>query len=215
MKFCINIEDPYRSISYRLQLDNSWYPCSNPTLLSQNDFTSSDRQIILDRQITNEKIMINDKEYIINSDSELGIDFLLMEGLNYKIYCFRELYPTPPLRKQLEQTLLNGDDTINNTLILKTDGLFYLVRPEQILFKKIDPNIVCQFEGFRARKNYVGPGINDEDFDSYTEDFFRTGMRYWRDHLVKKNLHEQCDNHEGVTMDDLLEIYTELEKTRW
>ena len=215
MKFCINIEDPHQSICYRLQLDNSWQPCNDPTVLSQNDFTTPDRQVVLDRQIANEKITINNKKYTINSDSELGIDFFAMEDLHYEVYCFRELYPALPIRKQLEQTLLNGDDTKNNTLILKTDGLFYLVRPEQILFQKVDPNIVYQFEGFRAENGYVGSGINDPRFDSYTEDYFRTGMHYWRDHLVKKKLHEQSDNHEGSTMDDLLDIYSELERIKW
>jgi hypothetical protein len=194
MKFCINIEDPLQSICYRLQLDNSWQSCDDPTVLSLNDFTSIDRQVILNRQIADEKITINNKEYTINSNSELGIDFFAMKDLHYEVYCFRELYPALPIRQQLEQTILNGDDTKNNTLILKTDGQFYLVRPEQILFQKVDPSFVYQFGGFIAGNGYVGSKINDEKFYSYTKDLFRTGMCHWENHLVKKKLHEQSDN---------------------
>ncbi|TDK45559.1 hypothetical protein [Algoriphagus formosus] len=212
MIYCLNIEDPLESICYRLDNNREWQPCEDPTALGQNDFRTNNRIEILDLQVEDESITIEGKVYKINSTD--GVDVLAMEDLSYSVYGFREDYPNPPQRKQLEQVLREGDDSVFNTLVLKSDGQFCLINPEEIIFNKIDPEIIYQFEGFVGGNGYVGPTIEDDNFDDYILDFFRTGIHYWRDHLTKKELHQQSDTFEGNDIDDLLDIYSDLERIK-
>ena len=213
MIFCINIEGVHKTICYRLQKDKTWQPCLDKKVISPNDFFTSDRQVVLDIQLDDRKITINDDIYLVSPTD--GNDFLSDKVLFYFVYGFRKEFPSYPVRRQLEATLINGNDSRNNSLILKIDGNFYLIDTKKINFSIVDPEIVYQFDGFKAGKGCVGLNIIDNNnFDKNVEELFITGMYYWKNHIINKNLHEQSEFYESVAMDDLLSIYSELGKIK-
>lgn len=212
MKFCLNIED-YTSMNYRLQSDNTWRSCDDNRVIQKGDFVTQERDEILALQVENQKITIDNVEFTIaNTD---GVFFNDMLDLSYAVYGFRDEYPNPPERNQMEKILLEGDDKTDNILLLKTDGIFHLVSPDEIIEKR-DPEIVAQFECFQAGTKYVGTSIkeNESDFENYILEYFTTAIHYWRNHLVRKLMHEHIDIHEGETTDDLLDIYIELKSIK-
>ncbi len=208
MKFCLNIYSIHTAISLRLQKDFNWAKCNNPTILSPNDFFTEDAIEILNRQEMDYNVTWEGKTYNINS--EMGIDFFSDKVAYYEVYCLRNSYPLPPERAQLENILLNGDDSLDNILILGVNGKFGLIQPQDLIPYKRDANIVFQNECYIAGNGYVGPAINDEKFENYILDVFRTNLYFWKEHLRTMKTHYQDDRNKGVDIDDLLDIYDEL-----
>lgn len=217
MNFCLNIENFNKNIIYRLKNDLTWKICKNPTEIAQNDFVTSDREAILKLQVSDEKIVINDTEYIINSTGGLTLS-VTNNKLEYSVYIFRDNYPQLPEINQLKETLLNGDDSRGNSLVLKTDGKFYLLNPKEIFLKKQDPEIVYEHKRFIAKLGNVGKSIDNKKLDNYTNDIFNISMHYWRNHLKNKVIHirlADLDDNERMEIDKLQDIYTELNKLKW
>jgi len=213
MKFCVNIED--KNIVYRLKNDLTWGACENPTKITQDDYVTSDRETILKLQVPDEKIVINDKEYTVNSSE--GVNSFLPENkLEYSVYLFRDNNPPLPEISQLKETLLSGDDSRGNCLVLKTDGKFYLLNPKEIFLKKQDPEIVCEHERFIAKLGNVGKSIDNKKLEDYTNNIFNISMHYWKNHLKNKVLHIRLVNLNDIDkIDDLQDIYTELNELKW
>ena len=203
MKFCINLEQSPQNNIYRLQKDESWELCKNPKIINPNDFIAEDKDTIINLQTHDRIILIGDQQHIINDSGGFYNDGFLF----YTVYGFREAYPNPPVQKQLESILINGNDYKNNTLILDTEGIFKLI-DEEPAYR--DPNIVLQFAGFDANNGYVGPSIEDDDFENDMLKYFSTAMHFWRNHLINKELHISEEQNNLETIDDLLDIYDEL-----
>lgn len=212
MKYCINVVDIGGSINYRLQLDGSWSKCIETIKIHANDRVFLHSKEVLETQLPDVALKIGSQEFTINSSS--GINYGERNNLYYEVYGFHDVYPEPPSKSQLEDLLIKGDDSNHNTLILRSNGQFDLLNPTSISINKGNPDFVYQFEGFVAGNGYVGPTINDDSFESYIMEYFRTGMHYWRDHLVYKIMHEQADTFEGHSLEDLLDIYDDLKKMK-
>ncbi|MES2514724.1 MAG: hypothetical protein V4580_11295 [Bacteroidota bacterium] len=210
MNFCINAEDLSKTISYRLQRDNTWLRCHNTNVVQEADFVTNERQAIINLLIEDIEIPNGDRHYTINPS--MGIEYGNRTQLHYTVYCYRDIFPERPTQEQLENTLLAGNDINRNALILKTDGLFYLVSPFEI--QGNDPDIVYQFASFPPNGGLVGPAIQDENFEEYTMNHFLTGMSFWLQHLQTKEVHFTEDSFIGEGLDDLLNIINELETLR-
>jgi hypothetical protein len=204
MVFTIDVENELDSV-FRLKNNGSWQSCANKTVLLDDDFRSPDHQTLIDLQTPDRQILINNLQYTV--DPEMGIEVGNPTHLTYSVCCFRSVFPTHPMRPQMETAFLNGDDNIDNTLILGVDGLFRLVR---LGIFSGNPEIVVQFERFGRGNGYVGAGIQDDGFDQYMGEYFRTAMHCWRNHLRYKEIHYQSDELESDDLDLLLDIYDDL-----
>ncbi|ASS50165.1 MAG: hypothetical protein A3D31_11395 [Candidatus Fluviicola riflensis] len=215
MEFCLNIVDIFYGINYRLKKDNTWQVCTDPKIVRETDFTTKDKQQIFDLQTSNRELTINGKVYIVNSTAGDGIS--MDKDLCYAVYGFYDQYPSSPDIQQLKAVLLNGNDQIHNTLILRTDSKFYLEPIESFPRKLMNPEIVVQFEGFHAENGFINKGMNESDFTLNLETYFRTGMSYWKSLLLNKYIHEKSDYPEGEGIDELLDIYDALAiiKNNW
>lgn len=69
MKYCLNIQDGSGQLTWSLQKNSTWQFCQNNTVISNNDFTTQDEQIIFNLQkTTNVVFTIGDEKYICNPD---------------------------------------------------------------------------------------------------------------------------------------------------
>lgn len=211
MKYCLNITTLLGNANFRLLHDGSWGKCENPTSMESDAFIFTSKSELDKQQKSNLEVIDKGIKYIVKP--ELGLDVGSRTELDYLVYGFHESFPDLPVRKQLEETMIMGDDQKFNTLVLKVDGKFYLMNPKN-LAGKINSEVVVQFESFVPGNEYVGLSIVDSNFDEYIMDYFRTALHFWRDHLVFKIMHQHSDTYEVANLDALLDIYTDLEKIK-
>jgi hypothetical protein len=184
MLYSLNIESGLFTNNFRLQNDKQWLKCLNPKVISTKDYNSSNPIDIINLQIKDIQITINSEVFDIQSED--GLELMDETQLNYSVYGFRKVYPKSPDANQLEQLLTNGNDTQRNILVLKTDGLFYLLTQNQILDGISNPEYVLQFEAFQPGNNYVGLTTNRD----YTQDLYKKSIYHWKKHLIDKELHD-------------------------
>jgi hypothetical protein len=217
MRYTINIESARKTNVFRRNSSFVWNRCAKVSVLNANDYYSINPTDIIELQERDLKITIDQNEFEV--ESEMGSWFGDETQLHYHIYGFRQNYPTPPQENQLLNLLLNGDDSIRNILVLKTDGIFYLLQQNQILDYVSNPEYVLQFEGFQPNNGYVGATINNNSIRDYVQNIFKTSIRHWIKHLRDKELHDHADivfdNKDQV--DDILELFDKLLKieTSW
>ncbi|MBI3519257.1 MAG: hypothetical protein HY062_07855 [Bacteroidetes bacterium] len=217
MKYTLNIESSYRSNIFRLTQNKYWAPCADVTVINEDDYCTTNRIDIVSQQRRNVKITIDSGNFEIHP--EMGTELGNENQLHYEIYGFRQTYPTPPDENQLMDLLINGNDDVRNILILKTDGIFYLLQQHQILDYASNPEYVVQFEGFQASNGYVGSSINDNHIRNYVQNLFRIGIFHWVNHLKFKILHDQADIqiHPNDQVPEILALFDELHQiqTNW
>lgn len=215
MKYAINIESSFGTNVFRLNNLNVWTICGNSSLLNPTDYQTSNPSDIIDKQVRDLYININGEDFEIESDmgSVVGDE----TQLYYTVYGFRQNYPNPPDANQLEQLLLNGNNAVKNTLVLKTDGQFYLLSQNQIIDDARNPEYVVQCEGFHPHKGYVGPSINDNNIRNYVQNLFKVAIYHWVKHLKDKELHDFMEiilNPHKDHVPEIIDLFSELNEIR-
>lgn len=210
MKYTINIESAYRSNVFRLDNNNKWFRCDNIASINENDRVFINHIDVVSVLKTDLNLELEGAEYEI--ESGMGTELGNERQLHYEVYGFRHSYPNPPDENQLLNLLLGGDDMVRNVLVLKTDGLFYLLNAYQILDYPVNPDYVVQFEGFQPNNGYVGNSINDNNIRYYVQNLFRIGIFHWVNHLKYKILHDQADIEirHNDQVPEILELFDEL-----
>jgi len=188
----------------------SWSKCNDASVLSPDDFQTSDSEKIIDLQIKDLEVTINSEKYQI--EPELGFEFGNFNQLSYELYGFRREFPALPDYNQLKETLLNGDDSRFNILVLLIDSRFQLFSPREVGDFK-NPGIVLQHEGFCPGNEYVGRKLLEiKDLDAYLEEYYRDSIFYWKGHLLKRKIHYFSDSLKGKNTDALLDLISEIKK---
>lgn len=110
-------------------------------------------------------------------------------GLHFVIYGFSNEYPNKPDIAQLTTVLNRGINTLNDILVLKTNGLFCLISPFKFNFSFTDPEIVYQYD-----RTYIRNEERKETQEFSTEfikEMYKLGLVYWKKHISEKELHHQ------------------------
>lgn len=217
MRYTINIESADRGNIFRLNQNNLWVRCPDITKINNGDYYTTNRIDLVRLLKKDIELVIDGNKYEIHP--EMGTELGNENQLHYEIYGFRQAYPAAPDENQLMNLLINGNDTIRNILVLKTDGIFYLLQQQQILDYAANPEYVVQYEGFQPNNGYVGNSINDNHIRDYVQNIFRVGIFHWINHLKFKILHDQAEiiikPHDQVP--EILELFDELHQiqTNW
>lgn len=217
MRYTLNIESVYRTNKFRLNQNREWLKCDDVYVLKQKDFYTTNRIDVVNMQKRGIKLSIDKQDFEVHP--EMGTELGNESQLHYEIYGFRQRYPSAPNENQLLELLLNGDDRIRNVLVLKIDGLFYLLQQDQLLKNKSNPGYVLQFEGFQPNKGFVGEAIDNNEIRNYVQNLFRIAVYHWVNHLKLKILHDQAEiiikPHDQVP--EILELFDELHQiqTNW
>jgi len=179
-------------VTFRLQKNKvDWEEISGPDL-DKNDFLTSDTYEVIQLQEIDAKITIDGKEWKLNHSSGLLGD---AERLDYHVYVHRSLFPLTPSKDQLVSIILQGDDRINNSLILNVYG-FYELRPSDTINLLIDdPSIVVRYETFVAGNEYVGKNAAMDTV--FIDQLYASTLEFWLIHLQtgKTNYYSAEESH--------------------
>jgi hypothetical protein len=187
-----------------------------PARINVNDFVSLDRRVIMLLQKRDLRLIVDGEIYVsqlLEPDEDDDTYFLY-----FNLYGFRDQYPQPPVKQQLEDLFFEAGDLGYRQLKLKTDGRFYLdpLPPEPSEFT--DPEIIVEY--FRTGDGHIGFNnyVKDALFNAHIDLMFRKGIRYWRDHLLNKNLHEcastTANKFDNVDINTIYEELLSIEKNR-
>lgn len=212
MKYCLNIQDGSGELTWRLQKDSTWQFCQNNAIISDNDLTTQDEQIIFDLQkTTNLVFTVGDKKYICNPDGNKMEGF--SDVLMYTVYGYCEEYPKPPSFEQLKEALSNRERLTEGFLVLKTDGKFYVAT--RIDWKKMTEfasiDLVCRLAHMPKRKLQILQLERRHYFNKRElNDFYKIAMNSWRNFVKNKEIGDDIDLYDDLIVDDVNKVYAEL-----
>lgn len=212
MRYTINIESAFRTNTFRLNKKNQWVRCSNLSAINEGDYVTTNRMDVIGLLKKDISIEIENTKFII--EPEMGTEYGNEKQLHYEIYGFRYDYPQPPGEKQLKDLLIAGDDSVRNSLVLKTDGLFYLLKTELLPDIPANPDIVLQYESFQSGNGYVGNSVGSDE--SYIKNLYRIGINYWLNHLRYKILHDfsEVEILQADPAPAIVELFEELQQLK-
>lgn len=211
MWYFINLQSWELSNDFRHSTHAGWSLCNNSSIIASQDKVFTEKQLIVDLQVNDIQLQINGHSFDIQSPaSDVFPD---RNELAYYIYGFRESYPCPPTLAQLRNVLENGDDANENTLLLKTDGLFYLINPSTIIHTILEPGWVLEFNKFNAGDGVAGkPACK-----IMTMNIFKMAIDKWKNHLLYKELH-LCKNVNWRSLkqrNELINTHTDLDSIKY
>jgi hypothetical protein len=196
MKFYVEIEAEINK--YRLQTDHSWKKIDSKEL-SKTDLLTSDICELIKLQEIDENVVLDGKEWKLNSTS---MSFGENNYAYYGIYTKRKISPLIPSKEQLKSVLAQGDDRINNTLILNAYGLFELREFNTLNLSFKDPSIVMRNETFIAGNGYVGNNVIGDD--NYVNQLYRNALSFWLMHLKSGKTNFYSDVNTNQTESELI-----------
>lgn len=209
MKCCIDLVSHADDTHLRLQKDGTWVRCPQPYRLLPGDYTSTDRKEIIDFQKSDRPIMLDGHHRLVFPTGKYHTDEDM--DLYYDLYGFHDTFPINPSKQQLDALFAGPRSSEQRALVLKTDGLFYLVDEEILYTLENDPELVVMFNMPEGNADYAAP----VPFSKWTEDpllpYYILGVDYWLLQLLIKRLHRFCNRGtEFVDVDDLLEALIRL-----
>jgi len=207
MEFYIQLENI--GTYFRLQDDKkTWRLISKDFSLLKEDYLSSNIDEIIRLQEINKEVEINGKKWRINPKSGRIGD---PQNLFSSVYIKRNSFPLIPDKEQLISTIWNGNDDINNSLILNVNGSFEL-RNFYDLLEVDDPTIIYRYETFIAGNDYVGEeAAKDEHL---INSIFTSALKHWLAHLSSGRTNSYMDESFGGNSISLLEDIKKL-KLSW
>jgi len=207
--YCLNAEEYEK---FRLTREGEWRRCENSSTLLSKDYVSIHCAELVRLQRSIDKVIIGEVEKAVGAQWNSPFD----DYLDFNVYAFREEYPDPPDRLQLEEVLKKRDKYKTTILILKIDGRFELCSPASIRTGIIDPNVILQYDAyyFNNGNGYAHNLPKRKSFADYVDDIYSTGVFYWKEHLLTKTLHYTPGSFKVYTLDQLLDVFAELNRIK-
>lgn len=177
MKYYLQLETDNKY--FRLQKDETWRLLEN-IKIEESDFLTSEENDIIKIQKVNSTINLDGNDWKLNpTSSTLFAD----DSVDYEVYTKREIKPSIPTKEQLIDVIANGDDKKNNTIILKTNGIYEIREIQNIDLTIKYPTIVVRNETFIAGNGYIGKEASQDE--SFVNDIYTESLEYWLIHLEK------------------------------
>jgi len=104
-----------------------------------------------------------------------------------------------PVRHSLQAA--DGDDSVNNVLILKVNGQFELRQGPPFNQLLNDPSVIVRHESFNAGNKYIGSEANADD--KYIDDLFIDSLEYWKDHLKDGGNQNYSDTYASMSHEEI------------
>ena len=193
------------SKTFRLQKDKSWRDVKSAELLP-TDFLSSDAKEIIQLQKSNIVINIEGENWQIKpEDGNFGEDNILY----YDVFVVRKNFSKLPSKEQLIALIEQGNDKINNSLIVNIEGVFELRDFYTLNISIDDPTIAGRNETFSAGNDYVGRAAASDN--KYIDELYLNCLSMWVDHLESgcTNLYQGDSRPQSI--DDLLNKIKSIE----
>lgn len=202
MLFTIELEDI--GICYRLQNDGGWRECSEDKSLKETDFRCDNPAEVTKRSVAPRTLEICGKIYDIDPHEWPTKH----DQLHFGSTVFPRNYPKEPSRDQLIQVIANGDDSVNNVLILNVYGQFELRQSPPFNQLLNDPSIIVRHESFVAGNRYVGPKASKDE--RYIEELFIDSLEHWKNHLRDGGNQDYSDTPASMSYDEIRHELDEL-----
>lgn len=196
MKFYLELSNNIET--YRLQKDDSWRPIGERSIKETDFLTESSQEIML-KQKVDSTITIGDKTWKVNTSESM---FGETDKLYYDAHVLRTNTPETPSKEQLISTIRNGNDAINNSLILNVYGKFELRNFAKVNLSIEDPTIVVRNETFGAGNEYVGEKAANHK--SFIDDIYACTLENWLNHLKTGGTNMYSDTRATKSVGDIL-----------
>jgi|18_taG_2_1085343.scaffolds.fasta_scaffold00812_5 predicted glycosyltransferase len=203
MKYTFEIETS--SGNYRLQNDESWRMLSNRKVM-ETDFTTSDVCTLIAKQEMDSEIVIGEKTWCLNPTN---LSFGDTNQAYYEIYAHRRMKPLTPSIEQLRATIAQGDDRINNSLILNIYGFYELRDFSTLNLSFDDPTIVHRYETFTAGNDYVGHDAQNDN--QLINMLYKTSLYFWLVHLQNGKTNMYFENEINESLEKILKDIHKVE----
>jgi len=212
MLYTLELRNKYHE-KFRLQKDNSWRKL-DPGIISliSEDFATTDSKELIEKSCPINKNYLSD-EVVLNekSYSLLGLfRGYVTDDTTMKYYStiLRKDYPKMPEREQLIDCIKNGNDWVDNSLVLNINGCFELQQ-----HSVDDLSTVLRFQTIPARNRRVGHQWDNEPddyFQRFIDLYYTSAISYWIIHLkTGEILHYTL----GSCNSDLSSLLSELKTT--
>jgi hypothetical protein len=202
MKYTFEIET--RSGNYRLQNDESWRILTEREI-TETDFTTSDVCTLIAKQEIDSEITLDGNTWRLNpTESSFGDT----SQAYYEIYTHRTIKPLTPSIEQLRATIAQGDDRINNSLILNVYGFYELRDFSTLNLSFDDPTIVHRSETFTAGNDYVGQNAKNDN--QLINMFYKTSLYFWLGHLQNGKMNMYFENEISESLEQIINKINEL-----
>ena len=186
IKFYLELSNSERK--FRLQSDREiWreiYSCE----LQPDDFITENIYEIIRLQdekwwkISAEGSFVSEEISLIRSFKEVA------QRLFYRVFAIRGDSPVLPSKEQLISVIRQGDDRLDNTLVLNIDGLFELRSYRMGVIA--DPTVIVRFKRFPCNEGYVGVTASNEE--ELMERYYRESIRLWLEHNTTGKMNIFC-----------------------
>lgn len=172
MKFTINAEQ-LMEITHRLKKSGNFEKYTDdPTVIMDDDYTFESYSEAKQWKQAQSKVEIDDLEIEANPTS-IGLGRTRIAIRGQRINKPKQKVFT---KEQLRNVLLQGDDSVKNSLVIDKEGYIQLVPFERAK----DAGYPVRFETFHAGNGYVGSEYDSNEL----ENLYLTLLEGWVEHLT-------------------------------
>lgn len=188
MKYYIQLEN--LTVFFRFKNSGEWkkIPFSEVNNTFEDDFLTTNVRELKNLVTDDTEITIDNETWIINPSHWSFNDRNVI--LHKEIYIKRDQFPIIPDINQLVDVIRNGNDRVNNSLILNLDGKFELF--ENFINNK-DQNVVVRNETYIANNKYVGKEPSNDLI--FINNIYLTMLKGWYSHLITNKINIYVDTY--------------------
>ncbi|TNE48288.1 MAG: hypothetical protein EP343_16885 [Deltaproteobacteria bacterium] len=191
--------------TFRLQQDNTWRLLEQRMHLQPGDYFSEEPEGVLFRSAAKKRL----EQDLPLEESGDNPFFSARNMVTFSSRVLRRKFPALPDMEQLTKTIREGNDHVNNSLILNSHGAFEL-RPRPPYNPSLnDPSVAVRNETFGAGNGYVGREPAS-DF-SFMMTLYSNLLDYWVLHLATGQTNLYVDSYANKSMEVLMKELDDVE----
>jgi len=183
---------------WRLQKDDSWRMIKDITIKDdKKDWTTSNTSVIYKFIEECESVNLGPKIYPLEPSE--GIVSPTDDHVYLTPTLHRTSKPHKPTLTEMRNLIRQGDDQINNMLIIDLNGYFSLL---EFSTEHVNSFVIAVRHGaFIAGNGYIGPQAADDE--TFTNRVFHTMLYGWLEHLQTGQVNWFMDIPSQESLDDL------------